>query len=65
MAIRLTSDTRQAIIETAEVLRAHLSYKRRLSPAKGVVAEFFGGRLTVAQLDQEWSRIGEIAAEGI
>jgi hypothetical protein len=61
----LTSETRQAIIETAEVLRAHLSHKRRLSPTKGVVGKFFAGQLTVAQLDREWSRIGEIAAEGI
>jgi hypothetical protein len=61
----LTSETRQAILETAAILREHLGYKKRLSPTKGVVAEFFAGRLTVAQLDNEWSRVGQTAFEGI
>ena len=36
----LTSETRQAILETAAVLRKHLHYKKRLMPTKSVVADF-------------------------
>jgi hypothetical protein len=61
----LTSETRQAILETAAVLREHLHYRKRLMPTKSVVAEFFAGRLTVAELDHEWSRVGRTASEGI
>jgi hypothetical protein len=61
----LTSETRQAILETAAILREHLRYKKRLSPTRGVVAEFFSGRLTVAQLDNKWSRVGQAASEAI
>jgi hypothetical protein len=55
----LTSETRLAILETATALREHLSDKKTLSPTKSVVVDFFAGKLTLEQLDLEWSRIGQ------
>ena len=61
----VTSETRQAILETAMILREHLGYRRRLGSMKSVVADFSADRVTIAQLDQEWSRVGEAAAAAI
>jgi hypothetical protein len=61
----LSGETRPVVLETVKALRAYLVQRTKLGPTKGIIARFLAGKLTVAQLDKEWTRLALLAAEAV
>jgi hypothetical protein len=55
----LSGESRAAVLEATRSLRLQINSKRKLFPVKSVLAEFLRGRMTRAQLDEEWKRLGD------
>nr|WP_294527754.1 hypothetical protein [uncultured Rhodopila sp.] len=58
----LTGESRNAILELADILHLYLEQKKQLRSTKRVAEQFLNGELTADNLDIEWKKLSKKAA---